>query len=42
MLLNKAEFLKRILILTVGELKGLRAAKDLLQESAKYIENDDN
>jgi len=28
--------------LTVGELKGLRTAKDLLQESAKYIENDDN
>lgn len=27
---------------SVGELKGLRAAKDLLQESAKYIENDDN
>ena len=28
--------------LTVGELKGLRTAKDLLQESTKYIENDDN
>ena len=27
---------------SVGELKGLRTAKDLLQESTKYIENDDN
>ena len=27
--------------ITVGELKGLRTAKDLLQESAKYIENND-
>ena len=27
---------------TIGELKGLRMAKSLLQESAKYIEDDDN
>tara|TARA_B110000196_G_scaffold35470_1_gene26695 strand:+ start:253 stop:453 length:201 start_codon:yes stop_codon:yes gene_type:complete len=27
---------------SVGELKGLRTAKNLLQESAKYIENNDN
>ena len=26
---------------SVGELKGLRTAKNLLQESAKYIENND-
>ena len=27
---------------SVGEISGLRIAKDLLQESAKHIEEDDN